>query len=110
MFWQKYLELCNSVGKAPNVVAAEVGVKSSGTVTGWKNGALPRSTILTRLAGYFNIDVSELIGETDEKEPPAQGGELSERDMKLVKWFRSLPPEKQKAILVAQDGPTDAAD
>lgn len=75
MFWQKYLELCNSVGKAPNVVAAEVGVKSSGTVTGWKNGALPRSTILTKLAGYFDIDVSELIGDTDEKEPPAQGGE-----------------------------------
>lgn len=30
---------------------------------------------------------------------------LTEKDMNLVRWFRSLPIEKQKAILAAHDAP-----
>ena len=33
---------------------------------------------------------------------------LSIKDKRLIEWFRSLPLEKQKAILISQDGPTDA--
>lgn len=62
MFWQRYLKLCNSVNKSPNLVAAEIGVKSSGTVTGWKNGAAPRHSVLVKLSDYFDVDISELTG------------------------------------------------
>lgn len=110
MFWQVYIDLCNSVGKAPNVVAAEVGVKSSGTVTGWKNGALPRSNILRKLAEYFGVTIAELTGEEQKEKPPAQSGGLSERDIRLIKFFRSLPPEKLKAILISQDAPKELLD
>ena len=55
MFWEKYTELCKSVGKAPNVVAEECGVKSTGTVTGWKKGSMPRNKILKRIADYFGV-------------------------------------------------------
>ena len=33
--------------------------------------------------------------------------ELSDRDARLLAWFRSLSPEKQKAILISQDAPKD---
>ena len=36
-------------------------------------------------------------------------GKLSEKDIKLIEWFRSLPQEKQKAILTAQDAPEGLA-
>ena len=62
MFWSRYVALCEKKGKAPNVVAAEVGVKSSGTVTGWKNGAKPRDTVLQRLSTYFGVTVEDLTG------------------------------------------------
>ena len=32
---------------------------------------------------------------------------LDEKDKRLIMWFRSLPPEKQKAILALQDAPED---
>ena len=35
------------------------------------------------------------------------GNSVSDRDMRLLTWFRSLPEEKQKAILIAQDAPKD---
>lgn len=90
MFWSRYVALCDKIGKAPNVVAAEVGVKSSGTVTGWKNGAKPRDAVLQRLSVYFGVSVEELTGEQKEKPASTSGDELEEaiiigRDGKKVK-------------------------
>ena len=90
MFWSRYVALCDKIGKAPNVVAAEVGVKSSGTVTGWKNGAKPRDTVLQRLSVYFGVSVEELTGEKKRKPVSTPGDELEEaiiigRDGKKVK-------------------------
>lgn len=90
MFWSRYVDLCEKKGKAPNVVAAEVGVKSSGTVTGWKNGAKPRDTVLQRLSAYFGVPVEDLTGEKKEKLASASEDELEEaiiigRDGKKIK-------------------------
>lgn len=55
MFWQKYVELCNSVGKSPNAVAEEIGIKSSGSVTGWKKGSKPRPSVIRKICNYFGL-------------------------------------------------------
>ena len=55
MFWQKFIELCRKVDKSPNAVAAEIGIKSSGTVTGWKNGSKPRPSIIAAICEYFGL-------------------------------------------------------
>lgn len=62
MFWNTFAKLCVDAGKSPNTVAAECGVKSSGTVTGWKNGAVPRAAVLRRISDYFDIAVEDLLG------------------------------------------------
>jgi len=43
----------------------------------------------------------------NEKSPSSEEEGLSDKDLRLVKWFRSLPQEKQRAILIAQDAPAD---
>lgn len=70
MFWTKYSELCHAKGEAPNYVAAKVGVKSTGTVSGWKKGAMPRDGVLFAIAEYFNVPVDYF----SEKEMPAPDG------------------------------------
>lgn len=101
MFWSRYVALCDKIGKAPNVVAAEVGVKSSGTVTGWKNGAKPRDAVLQRLSVYFGVSVEELTGEQKEKPASTSGDELEEaiiigRDGKKIK--RTYTKEQMDAL------------
>ena len=101
MFWSRYVALCDKIGKAPNVVAAEVGVKSSGTVTGWKNGAKPRDAVLQRLSVYFGVSVEELTGEQKEKPASTSGDELEEaiiigRDGKKIK--RTYTKDQMDAI------------
>ena len=62
------------------------------------------------IADALGIPLSILISEEKEKPAANKGdGELSEKDLRLLQWFRSLPPEKQKAILTAQDAPSDLA-
>ena len=66
MFWTRFIELCNEAGKSPNAVAAACGVKSSGTVTGWSKGSVPRSPILHKMADYFHVSVDYLLGNVND--------------------------------------------
>lgn len=65
MFWDNYVKLCNAAGKSPNGVAEELKI-SSGSITGWKKGAVPRSTTLQKIADYFNVSVAYLMGAEEE--------------------------------------------
>ena len=90
MFWLKYVELCNSVNKAPNKVASELGV-TSGTATKWKNGAVPQDRTIKKIADYFGVSVEYLKGETDIKNPGADDDSGKEKE--LVRLFKSRPDD-----------------
>ena len=75
MFWTKYVDLCNKNDESPNAVAAKCGVKSTGTVSGWKKGAMPRDKVLFAIAEYFAVPVEYFL--EDEKKP-AEKGELDD--------------------------------
>ena len=107
MFYNNYINLCNKVNKSPSAVAEEMGFKRS-VVTAWKNGRMPRQATLQKIADYFHSEVDFLISDytLNNKTPATASGDgLSDKDLRLIEWFRSLPQEKQKAILVAQDAP-----
>jgi|GEM_PF-1403071 transcriptional regulator, XRE family len=54
MFWEKFVDLCNEQNMSPNKVAEILHI-SSGSVTGWKKGAFPRSTTIKKIAKYFGV-------------------------------------------------------
>ena len=64
VFWQRFNDLCLQNGKSPTAVALEIGIKSSGTVTGWKNGSSPRPGVLAKIAEYFDVPVTYFLEET----------------------------------------------
>lgn len=88
------------------------------TINKWNTTPLKSyRNYIPQIASYFQVSTDYLLGKTDdpsppgaEEKPPAQGGGLSEKDIRLIQWFRSLPPEKQKAILISQDAPGELAD
>ena len=61
MFWERFVQLCAERNTKPNPVAKELGI-SSGAVTNWKNGAVPQSATLKRIADYFGVSTSYLLG------------------------------------------------
>lgn len=67
MFWEMFSRLCLACGTSPNAAAKKVGVRSSGTVSAWKNGAMPRDGVLMELASLLHVSVPFLCGlETDD--------------------------------------------
>ncbi len=95
MFWDTFRKLCDENHTSPNRVAKEFGL-SSGSVTSWKNGAVPRDTTLKKIADYFSISVEELLGQ---KEIPRTDPGLSEEEQELIDLFRIVPVDHQRMVL-----------
>ena len=102
MFWERFYSLCQSIGKKPNPVGAELGV-SSGAITNWKNGTIPPAETLLSIADYFNVSVDYLLGKSEEQknEPPLS---LTKEEATLLELYRALnEPGQQKLLDYSHD-------
>ena len=101
MFWTQYQALCQKAGKSPIGVAKELGL-SSGTVTFWKNGKIPKSDTLKKIADFFGVTVDYLLGnEAKEKgatQMVAPITELSPREVQVALAYRSQDDAVKAAI------------
>lgn len=95
MFWSVFVGLCAQRGVSPNAVAKELAL-SSGSVTSWKCGAIPRPTTIKKIADYFAVSPDLFLARTDDpsikKAPGINAEGLS---------------AARKALLDAVDGLTD---
>lgn len=105
MFYDTYAELCRRSGEKPYAVAALCGATSNSSVAQWQKGSTPRKPVLQKIAEHFNVTMDYLL--TGEEKQPSVPEGLSEKDQRLIAWFRSLSREKQEALLTLQDGPLD---
>lgn len=65
MFWSVFVGLCAKREVSPNAVAKALGL-SSGSVTLWENGAVPRSTTIRKIADYFGVSPESFLAEADD--------------------------------------------
>lgn len=73
---------------------------SRGTVTNWKkNGYTPRGSTLSKIAAYFNVSESVLLGSENDEKPTGNADGLTEEEMKFIEWFRKDASEKDKALV-----------
>lgn len=98
MFWENFVSLCSQNGTSPNAVAAQLGL-SSGSVTAWKNGAVPRETTLKKIADFFSVTVDHLIYGKKEKSPTPEGAELDPVTRELFEIVNGSNEDELKALL-----------
>lgn len=77
MFWENFVALCQERGEKPTPVIKKLGI-AVGLVTKWKNGTMPGSVTLSKIANYFGVSVDYLLGKTDIKKDLAKNGEVEE--------------------------------
>lgn len=83
------------------LVDLSVGIDDFHRVAG---GWMTTSAMASVLAKGSKNDVSQL-DDKEKKPTPEDGDGLNEKDVRLIAWFRSLPPEKRKAILMLGEAP-----
>lgn len=100
MFYDKFLELCNKKGVKPTPAATAAGISKS-LVSKWRSEEIeiPSAEVLNKLSKYFNIPVSELLGEEPEKENSPSKPVFTEGEYRLVEAYRAKPPAERKALL-----------
>lgn len=65
LFFERFQELCQEECTSPNAVAKKLGI-SSGSITAWKRGTLPRTETIQRLADYFHVSFDYLMGNVND--------------------------------------------
>ena len=104
MFYDNFIKLCAKKGESPNAVASKLGL-STGTVTWWKKGRMPREPLLYTIAEYFNVSVDFLLGKDTEKPKSNQhifisySNKGSEKENELGLNLNPDQTEKLKEIL-----------
>lgn len=97
MFWSVFVGLCAKREVSPNAVAKALGL-SSGSVTLWKNGAVPRSTTIKKIADYFGVSPESFLAEADDpaikKERPADGETLGAKKQALIDEIYGMTDEQ----------------
>ena len=97
-FYNRFIKLCNEKGIKPSPMLESIGIQKT-AATNWKNRrSNPTSANLQKIADYFGVTVEYLKGETETKKSPDEF-QLTEDEMLLLKLFRQIPEERQRAFL-----------
>lgn len=94
-------------GVSNQMLCEDLGFKYTTFMDWIKAVTYPRIGRVEAMAKYFGCEKSDLI--EDKENQPTETDGLTEKDIRLVEWFRSLPEEKQKAILSLGGAPEDLA-
>lgn len=95
-FYDRYVEMCSKAGKSPSRVAMDIGISKS-IVTNWKTrGSTPTDFVVHKIAAYFGVTTSDLLGEDTKKEPITIA---DDRLAELVLLFTGASPERQQIAL-----------
>ena len=77
-FFERFYELCKRNGTSPNAVGALLGA-SSGSITAWKKGVMPRATMVKRIAEHFGVTVDNLLGNA-----PSSDRDITDEELKFA--------------------------
>lgn len=103
VFYDRFVKICNERGISPSKAAIEAGLSKS-TVTKWKTtpDAEPTGTAIKKICAFFNIPVSELLGENEKEQPSENEGlslnNISEEDAKAIKAFLEMPEDQRRLL------------
>lgn len=99
MFYETLTKLCAQKGTSlTNLLSDELHM-STGNITNWKKGILPKSNTLAKLADYFDVSTDYLLGNGQKNKPSAEAKGLSEKEKQLLKAFRNMTDDAQDSFL-----------
>lgn len=95
MFYDKFVFLCKEKGVAPTRAALDIGLSKSAPIKWRTTGATPNGETLNKIAEYFSVSVSVLLGEETKKAPTPEGErKVSDDDIMFALWGDSDDVDK----------------
>lgn len=97
MFKEKFIRLCNERGEHPTVVCQKIGVTSS-AFSKWTDESVPRRATLQRIADYFQVSTTYLLGLTDEPSVVLSDQVIANLSANVQRVVDELDKQKKPAL------------
>lgn len=100
ILYNRLLGLCADRGITGYRMSKDAGV-SVNLMTDLKSGRKKgiSAEVADKLATYFNVSVSYLLGTEEQEKPADEIGELSKEELDYIRWFREEATAKEKALV-----------
>ena len=92
MFYDILQGLCRKRGLTVTAALQIMGV-SSGNISHWKKGRLPKGKTLRRMAQFFDVSIDFLIGDKQRL--------LAAQQERLLSLFANVPEARRESVLTA---------
>lgn len=94
-FYSRYEALCKERGfNAQSREMFEVTGVTTGTISGWKKGVEPKSSVVVKIAKYFGVSTDYLLGIDNIRDL-----KLSKHEQLIIDAFRLADEEGQQEII-----------
>lgn len=99
MFYQNFVTACEKNNTTPSAVRKELKIPQP-TMHSWKiDGATPRPATIEKIAGYLNVEPSQLTEEKPGKKQKPDDKKPTEPKSILIAAFESLNNRGQKVAV-----------
>lgn len=95
MFYEYLKAICTMQNTTPTAIVRKLGL-STGKVTAWKNGSIPKTETLCKLAESLNVPVAAFFGGAYTRNA---GSTLSEDTQELVEIYQQLNKSGKRQLL-----------
>lgn len=97
-FYKRLRDLCEEKNMTVNELVKILNL-SSGSPTAWKNGAIPRSATLGKIADYFAVTADYLLGKESKKAPTdSERDILDDVDVAFYGDFKELNEDEKETV------------
>lgn len=103
--YEKIKMLCEKDGFSISSIPQKIpGISiSKASITGWKNGSVPRPDKIKALADYFGVTTEYLINDNEDTtvtmHAPESEKSFTEQELALLKLFKKMDVVKQAQLL-----------
>ena len=102
MFYSRIVALSKERGTNISNVISELQL-SSGNLSKWKAGGMPKADTISKLADYFHVSTDYLLGRTDDPRFMGEAEEPSPLRSTLLHNFDQLNQEGQEKLVDTSD-------
>lgn len=91
MFFDRLQSLCEAKSLKISKVASDILGVSSSAATGWKNGAVPNSSVVIKAAEFFDVSADYLLG-LDDVPSRRRKDDFTQENTLLLKELQATDP------------------
>lgn len=107
IFLKNFNDLCDSHSVSARSVLIKLGIAPS-TIAKWRKGSMPSVATMNKIAHYFNVTITTLMGMTSEGEIKYHLSPISDDLEMIVRAYRKASEEDRQIVrLVLKKYETD---